>query len=225
MVPALACLSLLAPLAPPAGINTLSPDQVQQGWKLLFDGTTTRGWRSFGGAPVRRGWQVKEGVLSIVDPGSAGDIVTEGVYDWFELKIDFKLEKGQNSGIMFHVADSGEAAWNSGPEVQIYDHQGADWAQKTGWLYGLYSSTVETTKPIGEWNTFEIRIARDQSWVKVNGATYFTFKYHSEDFWARAKKSKFKDFPLFARQAQGKIGIQGDHGIVSFRNIMVKELD
>lgn len=202
--------------------NTLTPAEKKEGWQLLFDGKTTKGWHNFKEKTVSAGWAVKDGVLTIVDAGTAGDIVTDEKFDWFELKIDFNIGKGQNSGVMYHVADDGEAIWHSGPEIQIYDHQGTGRAEITGWLYQLYDSKVDASKPAGEWNTMRILVSPKHCQTDVNGVKYYEYVLNSEDFKARVAKSKFSEFPKFAKVGKGSIGIQGDHGNVSFRNIKIR---
>lgn len=204
--------------------NTLTSLEAKQGWKLLFDGKTTKGWSNFKSDTIGKGWQVKDGALTIVDPGKAGDIVTSEKYDWFELQLDFKVEKGQNSGIMFHVAETGEATWHSGPEIQIYDHPLEKGVEVTGFLYQLYTSSVDASKPAGEWNHMEIVVAPKLCWTKVNGTKYYEYELGSKDFWDRIAKSKFAEHPEFAKLNKGRIAIQGDHGHVAFKNIKIRTI-
>jgi len=217
-------LSLVAAMAMSQSLNTLTPAEVRDGWKLLFDGKTTNGWHNFRKEGIGSGWQIKDGTLTSVDPGTAGDIVTNDKYDWFELQLDYNLTKGGNSGIMFHCADDGDTMWFSGPEIQIYDDHGEEGAQKSGFLYDIYDSKVDSTKPVGQWNHFRIVIAPRKCETYVNGVKYYEYEPGSRDFWDRVKKTKFADLPLFAKLQNGTIGIQGDHGTVSFRNIKVKPL-
>lgn len=205
--------------------NTLSASEVKAGWKLLFDGKTTNGWHNFKSDKISAGWQVKDGVLTIVDPDNAGDIVTEGKYDWFELSLDFNIGKGQNSGVMFHVADVGDYIWTSGPEVQIYDHPAAPGVQITGYLYELYSSPTDAAKPAGEWNHMQILISPKKCATWINGVKYYEYVLNSPDFWARVAKSKFSQFPEFSKTTKGRIGLQGDHGLVMFKNIKIREIE
>jgi hypothetical protein len=205
-------------------MNTLTAWEARQGWELLFDGQTTKGWHTFKEAGVRPGWQVKDGILTSVDPNNSGDLVTDQKFDWFELSLDYNLPKGQNSGIMFRVADDGDATWTSGPEVQIYDDHGEPGAQKTGWLYELYSSPVDSTHPVGQWNHFRIVVAPKKCATYVNGVKYYEYVLGSPDFLARVAKSKFANMPEFAKLPSGSIAIQGDHGVVSFRNIKIRRL-
>ncbi|MEQ1823513.1 MAG: DUF1080 domain-containing protein [Fimbriimonadaceae bacterium] len=215
--------ALFAATALPQDINTLSKAEKNEGWKLLFDGTSTKGWQNFKSDTISSGWGVKDGTFTILDPGRAGDIVTADKYEWFELQLEFNMQPGQNSGILFRVADTGEASWHSGPEIQIYESSQPG-AQISGFLYELYSTKTPASKPAGEWNHFRIHIAKDKCWTEVNGVRYYEFVIDSEDFWARVKKSKFNEWPDFAKLKMGRIGIQGDHGKVAFRNIKIKTL-
>lgn len=204
--------------------NTLSPAEIRDGWMLLFDGKSTKGWHNFKAKGVGPGWVVEDGVLTSKDYATAGDIVTDQTFDWFELTLDFNLGRGQNSGIMFRVVEEGEAAWHSGPEVQIYDHAPQEGVQITGYLYQLYAPTVHAAKPAGFWNSLRIVVAPDKCWTEVNGVKYYEYVYGSPDFWARVAKSKFAEFPGFAKAKRGSIGIQGDHGTVSFKNIKIRPI-
>lgn len=204
--------------------NSLTPREVKSGWKLLFDGQTTRGWHNFKVDTIRPGWKVVDGTLAVADPNNAGDILTTDKFDWFDLQLDFKYEKGQNSGVLFHVADTGEETWHSGPEIQIYDHKFEPGVQSTGFLYELYDSKVDASKPAGQWNHYDIHISKKGCWVKLNGVKYYDFKLDSPDFWARVAKSKFHEWPEFAKTTKGTIALQGDHGVVAFKNIKIKPL-
>jgi hypothetical protein len=206
------------------GANTLTPDETKAGWKLLFDGQTTKGWRNFKSDKINPGWKVVDGTLKSVDPHTAGDIVTTDKYDWFELKLDYNLEKGQNSGVMFHVADDGEATWQSAPEVQLYDDEGNEGAEKSGWLYQLYKSPVDAAKPAGQWNTLRMLISPEKCTTEINGVKYYDFVLWSDDWNTRVAKSKFSSYPGFGKLKSGAVGIQGDHGVVSFRNIKIRPI-
>ncbi|HLK15547.1 MAG TPA: DUF1080 domain-containing protein [Fimbriimonadaceae bacterium] len=217
----LACLAAALAMQPD---NTLTRQEKRDGWILLFDGKTTKGWHSFKQKGIQPGWTVKEGVLAITDAEHAGDIVTDGKYDWFELQLDWNVGKGQNSGVMLHVADDSETIWTSGPEVQIYDDHGEPGAQKNGWLYDLYDSKVDSTHPAGQWNHFRILVTPEKCETDVNGVKYYEWVWGSNDFWARVAASKFHQWPEFAKLTKGTIGLQGDHGLVQFKNIKLKPI-
>ena len=204
--------------------NTLTAQEKADGWMLLFDGKTTHGWHNFKSDTISDGWVVKDGTLTNVEPGKAGDIVTSDKFDWFELKVDFNTSKEGNSGIMIRVGDDTEVIWHSGPEIQIYDHPIEENVETSGFLYQLYSSKVDASHPAGEWNSFHIIVSPKMCMTYLNGKKLYEYQYGSIDFWERVAKSKFAAFPEFAKSASGAIGIQGDHGVVSFRNIKIKKL-
>lgn len=207
--------------------NTLTEQEIRDGWTLLFDGATFKGWHNFKSDSIGAGWKIVDGAMKVVDPENAGDLVRQGSFDWFELKIDFNVSKGGNSGIMFHVTDSGEATWHSGPEIQIYDHPQQEGVETTGFLYQLYKPAkgIEASKPAGEWNSLLLHIAKDKCWTELNGVRLYEFVYGSDDFWARVAKSKFAKYPGFAKSGKGSIALQGDHGVVSFRNVKIRRIE
>jgi hypothetical protein len=218
-------MTLLAALLALQDPNLLTPAEAEAGWRLLFDGKTTEGWRNYRAETVGSGWQVVDGELTIVEPGKAGDIVTKDKYAWFELVLEAKLGKGQNSGVMFHVTEDGLASWHSGPEVQLYDHAIEEGVETTGFLYQLYKPTFDASKPAGEWNHLRIRVARDLCWTELNGKRLYEYQLGSKEFWAKVGESKFSKYPGFARAGSGHIALQGDHGRVSFRGIKLRLLE
>src|ERR1700759_969077 len=84
--------------------NTLSKDEKSKGWKLLFDGKSTKGWHTYLRDTVGSKWQVKNGAI-VFDPSQpkegGGDIVTNESFENFELSLEWKISKGGNSGIIF----------------------------------------------------------------------------------------------------------------------------
>jgi hypothetical protein len=215
-----------------ASENTLSAGEKAAGWQLLFDGQDLKGWHNFKKEGVRPGWEIKDGTIACVDPHNAGDIVTEGKYDWFELQLDYNISEGGNSGIMFHVTNDGGAAWATGPEFQLEDNEKAADKIRCGWLYALYQppidpktgKTLDATKPAGQWNHIRLLITPEKCEHEINGVKYFEYVLHSADFNDRVAKSKFGKMPNFAKFDSGYIALQGDHGQVSFRNIKIRPI-
>src|SRR6478752_5306750 len=87
--------------------NTLSPQEKKEGWKLLFDGTSTKGWRTYQNK-TSDGWLVANGELSCKLEGvkKRADLITAEKYDNFELSIDWKVAKGANSGIVYRATEA-----------------------------------------------------------------------------------------------------------------------
>ena len=203
--------------------NKLSKQERKDGWKLLFNGKRLNKWRNFKKDSVSDGWQVKEGAF--VRAGkSAGDIVTKKQYDSFELQLEYKISKGGNSGLMFHVTEEESTPWRSGPEIQIQDNVDGHDPQLSGWLYQLYSSEKDATKPAGQWNQLRILITPEKCEQYMNGVKYCEYVKRSKDWDERVAKSKFAAFSKFGKSKKGHICLQ-DHGNeVAFRNVKIREV-
>ncbi len=224
-------------------VNQLSFAEKYGGWKMLFDGKTTKGWRNFRDQRVSEGWSVIDGELRWVKAG-AGDIITDKMFENFELSLEYRISKGGNSGIMFHVTEKANRAWKTGPEIQIQDNVGGHDPQLAGWLYDLFKpekpkwlvgfekqvgasspEVIDATRPAGQWNHVYLRVTTKDSEVMVNGISYFLFEKGSDEWNERVAESKFANMPLFGKATKGHICLQ-DHGNpVAFRNIKVRELN
>ncbi|MGQ0633825.1 MAG: PQQ-dependent sugar dehydrogenase [Planctomycetaceae bacterium] len=215
-----------------AAENTLTDAEKRAGWTLLFDGQTMKGWRGFRRDSIGAGWQAVDGTLALVTPG-AGDLESAEPYDSFELSLEYKISKGGDSGVFFHVSEQADAAWKSGPEVEIRDNAvEGDGAQKSGWLHGLFrpsapflsSQVPDATHPAGEWNQIQLRVTPSICEINVNGIRYAMFQKGNAEWNGRVAKSKFKDFPEFGKSSKGNFVLQ-DHGNpVAFRNIRIRKL-
>jgi hypothetical protein len=232
---------------PPA--NTLTEQEKQEGWRLLWDGNTTEGWQSAitTGLP-EQGWEIRDGDLMVTNNNGAesqhgGDIITKERFSNFELKVDFKCTPGCNSGIKYFVqpklsAVSGtgaKAAIGSaiGPEFQVLDDErhpdaklGRNGDRTLGSLYDLIPASKDK-KPnyIGEWNHALI-IARGkhvEHWL--NGEKIVEYDRGSADFRKRVAESKFHGVAGFGEWPDGNILLQEHGGIVSFRNVKIRVLD
>src|SRR5688572_15090190 len=90
--------------------NSLTEAQKAEGWQLLFDGQSTAGWHKYGNQPVGNAWKIADGALYLDTSSKAngkivggGDLVSDGEYENFHLKLEWKVAPGGNSGIMFNV--------------------------------------------------------------------------------------------------------------------------
>src|SRR5260221_6838811 len=143
--------------------NQLTSNEIKDGWKLLFDGMTSTGWHTYNHKEFGPAWKIVDGTLYCdttyhVPKGEEGDICTDGVYENFDLKYEWKISKNGNSGVMFLVQESPkyEAPYLTGPEMQVLDneghHDGRIHKHRAGDLYDLIASASEPVHPVGEWN-------------------------------------------------------------------------
>jgi hypothetical protein len=206
-------------------MTTLSDEEKKAGWKLLFDGKTLAGWRGFKSeTPV--GWKAVDGVLSRESAG--GDLMTVEEFGDFELALEWKLAKGGNSGIFFHVTKEGDETWWSGPEFQVLDNavhkDGKNPLTSAGSNYAVHPPTRDATKSIGEWNSVRVVVKGPHVEHWLNGVKVVEYELWSEDWHKRVKASKFDKIPIYGRAKRGHIALQ-DHGDpVWFRNIKIRPL-
>ena len=214
------------------GDNKLTDAEKKEGWKLLFDGTTTTGWHSYQNKKSDS-WSADKGTLHC--KGSAGnygaisaDLVTNEVYENFELSVDWKISPKGNSGIIYMVKEDTNASYLSGPEYQIIDDKNfpehlEDW-QKTAADYAMYTAATAEPKPVGEWNHTRIVVNKNHVEHWLNGKKVVEYELYSDDWQKKKMEGKWKDAPGYGLTKKGHITFQ-DHGSESwFKNIKIKEL-
>ncbi len=211
-----------------------------EGWTVLFDGTSTAGWRGYNKpAFPAQGWEIVDGTLHCIGSGAGeaggagGDIIYDKKFSNFELSLEWKISPGGNSGIFILGQEiAGTPIYESAPEMQILDNErhpdaklGTNGNRMAGSLYDLIPANPQNTKPAGEWNQVGIICYQGTVVFKQNGANVVEFHLWTDAWKQMVANSKFKDWPMFVNPAkEGYIGLQ-DHGNdVWFRNIKIKEM-
>ena len=216
--------------------NTLTTEEKNEGWQLLFDGKTTNGWHKYGNTPVGSAWQVQDGnlVLDTTEKENwqtkgGGDILTEEEFENFHLKLEWMISEKGNSGIIFLLHESAQYKypWETGLEMQVLDNDGhADGKiqkHRAGDLYDLIACSRETVKPVGEWNEAEVKCINGKLDLILNGETVVSTTLWDDNWKNILAASKFKSMPGFGTYKKGRIALQ-DHGDkVWYRNIRVRE--
>jgi len=207
-------------------------------WVTLFDGKTTNGWHKYGGGPVGSAWKIADGALYLdatdKENGkikNGGDIATNEEFENFDLKLEWKISKGGNSGIMFCVHEDTtkyKMPYETGPEMQILDNEGHPDGKikkhRAGDLYDLISCSKETVKPVGEWNRVEIKLLNGQLDFFLNGENVVSTTMWDDNWNKMVANSKFKTMPGFATFRKGRVDLQDHDFTVWYRNIMIKKL-
>jgi hypothetical protein len=219
--------SATAPTGDITPINILSAEEMAQGFRLLFDGTSTNGWRGYRMATMPAGWQAQDGALTKVSRSS--DIMTVDEFENFELRLQWRITPGGNSGIMYHVTEQGEATYTSGPEYQVLDDSGhADGRNRltsAGSAYGLYAPPAGIVHRAGEWNDVVIIVRGPHVEHWMNGVKVVQYELWSDEWRRLVQASKFAQWPEYGMAHRGHIALQGDHpGIVAYRSIRIRVL-
>ena len=185
-------------LAVAAEPNTLSQEELADGWILLFDGETTFGWK----AESKADWNVKDGAIR-VSSGEPGLLRTTTQFADYELKADFRAAKGTNSGLFLRTAP---VLNKDGVTTQCYELNIApnDNPFPTGSFVGRKKAEPVTEKP-DEWRTFHVIADGARLTVKLDGEEVLVYEDPK---------------PL----GRGFIGLQLNSGAVEFRNLKLKPL-
>jgi len=216
--------------------NTLTSFENEQGWKLLFDGVSTKGWRgAYKEKFPENGWEVKDGVLSVLsaegkESTNGGDIVTVDEYGDFELSFEFKITEGANSGVKYYVTEKENNQGSAiGLEYQILDDVrhpdaklGRDGNRTLSSLYDLIPAANKRPNPIGQWNTGRVVSKNNHVEHWLNGFKVLEYERGSKEFRDIVANSKYKVWPNFGEAPKGRILLQ-DHGdMVFFRSIKIR---
>lgn len=219
--------------------NTLTEEEIADGWELLFDGKSLDQWKDFNGDSLTQPWHVVDGCIQANGDGSdlSGYIVTRKQYENFILDWEWKLSRGGNSGMLYHVVEDPcfEVPYVTGPEYQLIDEEGweeqnaptklEEW-QRLGVDYAMHlpDRAAMRLNPQGEWNSS--RIVFDNGHVEhwLNGVKILEFEAWTDDWFARKASGKWETAPEYGLARRGVICLQ-DHGYpASFRNLKIKEL-
>lgn len=217
--------------AAPAAASTHADNTPPAGFVALFDGKSLDGWKGLlkepldnpfkraalskdelakaqheADADMKAHWKVADGAL--VFDGKGRSLATAKDYGDFEMYVDWKILPEGDSGIYVRGA----------PQIQIWDPAAKPAAGLgSGGLYNnkKHPSTpsAKADKPVGEWNTFWIKMVGDKVWVKLNGQMVVDGVV-LENYWDYSK-------PIFPT---GQIELQNHGNTLWFKNIYIKEL-
>jgi hypothetical protein len=163
----------------------------------LFDGTDLKGWQAQG--PNQ--WKVENGIM--VSPASGSNIMSDQVFNDFKLHIEFRYPKGSNSGVYLRGRY----------EIQIVDSKGMEPTRDyLGAIYGFIAPHEMMAKDAGEWQSYDVTLVGRLVTLEVNGKTVI-FNQEIPGITGGA---------LDSREGEpGPIMMQGDHGPIEFRNILI----
>ena len=211
-------------------------------WESLFDGKTLKGWHRYNRRGIKPVWTAKKGVLTF-DPNLRPkgdyihDIVTDKIFKSFQLSIEWNISQGGNSGIFWGVqeGEGNNKPYSTGPEIQILDNEHHPDAlanpkfHQAGALYDLVQPSKDVCKPAGQWNHILLTVDhnKNEGSIELNGTKIVEFPLRGEKWDAMVANSKFNDdcdFEKFGKFRTGKIGLQDNNDMVSFRNIKIRKL-
>ena len=165
--------------------------------KMLFNGHDLTGWTLDGEKP----WMVENGILK--GPGGASNLISEEKFNDFRLSVEFRIPEGSNSGIYLRGRY----------EVQIQDDYGKQPSNILfGGIYGFLTPNQMAAKKAGEWQSYEITLIGNRVTVVANGKAIITD--HTIPGITGGAIDSAEGMP-------GPIMLQGDHGPVEFRRVLI----
>ncbi len=231
----------------------------EEGYYTIFNGKDFTGWRGYGKDTVPSRWTIEDGAIKFNGTGTGegqtlegGDIIFGKQLGNFELELEWKVDKGSNSGI-FYLAQEVETTKEDGtkqmepiyisaPEYQVLDNAnhpdaklGHDGNRQSASLYDMIPAKPQNQKPYGEWNKAKILVYKGTVVHSQNGENVVEYHLWTPQWTEMLQNSKFSEeaWPLAfellnncgGENHEGYIGFQ-DHGDnVWFRNIRVKPLE
>lgn len=219
----------------------------ENGVITIFDGSSFYGWRGYNRHDMPARWVLDEGAMKFNGSGGGeaqeadgGDIIFSHKFKNFDLTFEWKVAEGSNSGVFVLAQEiKDQPIYISSPEYQILDNinhpdasEGKDGNRQAASLYDMIPAVPQNAKPIGEWNTAEIKVYKGSVFHKMNGETVVEYHLWTPQWTEMLQASKFSEnsWPLAyhllnnlgGANREGYIGFQ-DHGDdVWFRNIKIK---
>ncbi len=174
----------------------------------LFKGKDLSGWKLINPNQVN-GFKVMDGIL-VNNPEtvegkriSYGNIRTEKEFEDFNLKLEVNVPEHSNSGIYLRGMY----------EIQVLDSYGKQLdPHNMGAVYSRITPTVSAEKPAGEWQSFDITLCDRHITVILNGVKIIDNQPVYGPTGGAMIADVFKPGPIY---------LQGDHGKVSYRNIVL----
>jgi hypothetical protein len=176
--------------------NSLSSQELADGWVLLFDGETTFGWRPSSEVD----WKIVDGTITATE-GEEGLLYTTGQFGNYLMKVDFRSAPGTNSGVFLRTSPKPSDVTTKCYELNIADSGTNDFP--TGSFVQRKVATGDNDS--GDWQTFEVAAEGGLFLVKLDGETVLDYTDPE---------------PL----GRGYIGLQLNSGKIEFRNVKLKPL-
>src|ERR1700722_15229413 len=215
--------------------NVLSDQEKQDGWVLLFDGKSLAGWHLFNRGTIPSAWSADSGQL-ICNPHAKdvkhGDLVTDRVFQDFDLQFDWKISKAGNSGLFVNVQERPDlgTTFSTGPEYQLLDDRNVNpdylnnRSHKAASIFGVVSNESNTMPKSGEWNRSRIVEQNGELTFWLNGVLTVRVDLKSDEWKRLVAASSLSKYPDFGMAVYGHLALQDWTNGVAFRNIKLKAL-
>jgi hypothetical protein len=188
---------------------------------------TTADWRGYSEAQFPQGsWSLDDDVLRALAGGAPVDLITRERFRDFTLYFEWRLPRGGSSGVLYRVDEQLEHSWQSGPEMQLLDdehHQdGANALTSCAALYGLIAPWHDQRDVANAYHSARLIVqgSRVEHWM--DDTQVLGYDLESEEVRERIARSKFREWPQFARLEEGHIALQHNGTEAWFRRLRIE---
>ena len=213
-----------------------------EGYIVLFDGSSLEGWRGYGKDEVPTRWSIDDGCLKFSGTGTGegqqgdgGDIIFAHKFQNFELSFDWKVSKGGNSGVFYLIQEvttekDGETilepSYISAPEYQILDNAnhpdaklGKDGNRQSASLYDMIPAVPQNQNAYEQWNEGKILVYKGTVVHSQNGENVLEYHLWTQQWTDMLQASKFSQekWPL-AFELLNNCGGENHEGYIGFQD-------
>ena len=213
-----------------------------EGYIVLFDGSSLEGWRGYGKDEVPTRWSIDDGCLKFSGTGTGegqqgdgGDIIFAHKFKNFELSFDWKVSKGGNSGVFYLIQEvttekDGETilepSYISAPEYQILDNAnhpdaklGKDGNRQSASLYDMIPAVPQNQNAYEQWNEGKILVYKGTVVHSQNGENVLEYHLWTQQWTDMLQASKFSQekWPL-AFELLNNCGGENHEGYIGFQD-------
>jgi hypothetical protein len=184
-------------------------------------------WRGYAREQFPQGsWSVDGDVLHAVAQAERIDLISRASFGDFALLFDWRLPRAGSTAVLCRVQEEAGPAANTGPAMQLLDDEhhpdGADSLTSCGALHGLMAPWHDLRSSANAYHSARIVLKGSAVEYWIDEVQVIGCDLASEELRARIARSRFRDYPQFARLAAGHIVLQHRGTEAWFRRLRIE---